>query len=126
MINEMSNSDNYDLGDSYQMVDLMHANTLKTRIEEYKRPRLQENETRTKVLTELTLLQKDLATEQSGKLDVVTKNFKKTKEIVQDTGEELEKFQEDNKVDNQKLICYGLVMLCVIIGIFAMNWLVSK
>lgn len=113
------------LDDSYQMMDLMHERAIQARMEEQKRSRLENAETRTKVLTELTLLQRDMAKEQTGKLDVVTKNFKETKKNVTETGEELVKFKDENSVDNGKLMCYVLVLFCILMSIVALNWLMN-
>ena len=124
--NLTSNQEKNMLGDSYQMLDLMHENTLQARIEEYKRPRLQAAETRTNILTELTILQRDMAKDQSeNKIDALTKNFIKADKVVQETNKELIQYKEENKVDNQKLICYILVLFAILGGIIALNWLVS-
>lgn len=113
------------LGDSYLKLDQMHARTLQARIQEYRTPRYQAMENRSKALIELTELNKQYAIEQTEKVDALTKNFKDAKTAVIDTGGELEKFREDNKVDSKKLACYAMVLFGVLLAIFALNYLVT-
>lgn len=113
------------LGGSYLKLDQMHARTLQARIQEYRTPRYQAMEDRSKALIELTELNKQYAIDQTDKVDVLTKNLKEAKTAVRDTGSELEKFKEDNKVDNKKLLCYSGVLFCVLVGIFTLNYLVT-
>lgn len=125
-------SDNYlkasevDLEDSNFKMKQLHAKTIGKRIEQFKRPRYQNMETKSEILVELTKLQLNEAIDQSEVIEGLTKNLKITNKRGKETGEELEKLKDSNKVDNSKLYCYGFALFCVLLVMVLLNWLISS
>jgi hypothetical protein len=110
--------------DEYKMKQL-HAQTLEARIEQYRRPRYQNLEAKSKVLIELTKLQLETADDQSKVIDGLTKNLRETNEVGKKTQEELVKLRDETKIDNTKLYCYGFALFCVLLVMILLNWMMN-
>ena len=108
-------------GDQYQIMDDTQERLVDVNLEKYKRTQFQNFEAKTKVMIELTELQKDMANDQTKNIDEFNKKFKNTTEVVDKTEKEVEKMKENVKTDWSKVVCYLGVILCIFVVLLSLK-----
>lgn len=108
-------------GDQYQIMDTTQDKLVDVNLEKYKRTQFQNFEAKTKVMIELTELQKEMANDQTNNIDEFNKKFKSTTEVVQKTEKEVEKYKENVKTDWTKVVCYIGVVLCIFVVLLSLK-----
>lgn len=107
--------------DQYQIMDTTQDKLVDVNLEKYKRTQFQNFEAKTKVMIELTELQKEMANDQTNNIDEFNKKFKSTTEVVQKTEKEVEKYKENVKTDWTKVVCYIGVVLCIFVVLLSLK-----
>lgn len=108
-------------GDQYQIMDNTQEKLVDVNLEKYKRTQFQNFEAKTKVMIELTELQKEMANDQTKNIDEFNKKFKNTTEVVDKTEKEVEKLKENVKTDWSKVVCYLGVILCIFVVLLSLK-----